>query len=739
MDIKGRMLEISMEILQDPEIMGEYKATSKEAKAAVAAWVDGTDPATVKAVPGADRWCRDMVGHGAKLAICTSDSRANTVVGLKAATIDPALFTTQLCADDPDSITKPDPTNIRTVCAKMCAAAAAEGQRPVLWPTPEQVVMVGDSPLDVEMGVAAGSRSVGVLTGVSTAEQLDCAGATVVAPSLGSVYIAPDANALRTDVLVVGGGSAGCTAAARLAAADSSLEVTMLEAGMGDRERADSWHIHMPAALTYNIGHPKFDWCYETEPQPHLDGRKLAWPRGKVLGGSSSLNAMVYVRGHPADYDRWAAQGAVGWGWDDVLPYYRKSEAYSHYNSKTNAAFRGDSGPLRVTRPPVEHSITAAFLEAGRQAGYPVREDLNSVHCGDGIAPMDFTIHEGKRWSAAEAHLGAESGAPLNNLRVATGVHTHRVLFAGNRAIGVEASLDGPGSPPTPIYADKVVLSAGAINTPQLLMLSGVGDAEDLHAHGIECRSHLPGVGKNLQDHMEIYVQQFSKSKDTLYGAQWQFPHKMVGIGLEWIGQGTGWGGTNHMEAGGFVKSHDGIEHPNLQFHMFPGMLAEQSAMDPRGHGYQLHVGPMRPTSVGELGLKTASAFDAPWIDPKALSTEHDMQEMRDCVSAARNIFAQDAFKPFADGEAAPGTNADIDAFIRANAASAYHPCGTCRMGPATDPLAVVDSTTLKLHGGVEGLHVLDASLMPSIISGNLNGCVIMMAEKGSDLIRKTL
>lgn len=560
-----KMHEISMATLQDPAIMGEYKVSVAEAKAAVNAWVDDIDPASVTAVANAERWCRDMVGHGAELAICTSDSRINTEVGLKAAKMNPGLFTTQLCADDPDYVSKPNPTNIRTVCAKLCVAAAASGARPVMWPAPEQVVMVGDSPLDVEMGVAAGCRSVGVLTGVSTAEQLARAGATTVAPSLGSVYIAPDTNALHTDVLVVGGGSAGCTVAARLAAADSSLEVTMLEAGRGDRAHADSWQIHMPAALTYNIGHPNYDWCYETVPQPHLEGRKLAWPRGKVLGGSSSLNAMVYVRGHPADYDRWAAEGAVGWGWKDVVPYFRKSETYSHYNHKVNGGFRGNSGPLHVTQPPVDHPITAAFLKAGGQAGYPIREDLNSVHCGDGLAPMDFTIHEGKRWSAAEAHLGADSGPPLDNLRVTTGVHTHRVLFAGNRAIGVEASLDGPGGPTTPIYAEKVVLAAGSINTPQLLMLSGIGDAEDLHTHGIDCRSHLPGVGKNLQDHMEIYVQQFSKSKNTLYGAQWQFPHTMVGIGLEWIGRGTGWGGTNHMEAGGFVKSHDGVDHPNLQ------------------------------------------------------------------------------------------------------------------------------------------------------------------------------
>lgn len=363
--------------------------------------------------------------------------------------------------------------------------------------------------------------------------------------------------------------------AARLAEKDPESTVALVEAGGPDRGKLDSWHIHMPAALTHNIGDPVHDWKYFTEPQSNLDGRRLAWPRGKVLGGSSSLNAMVYVRGHPSDYQRWVQEGAKGWGWDDVLPYFVKSESYSHVTS-ANRQYHGDSGPLHVTQAQAtKEPLATAFLEAAAQAGFKTAPEMNGESCGGAIAPMDFTIRDGKRWSSAEAYLAADSGPPLPNLSVQHGVHAHKLLFAGDRIIGAELALNGPDNETTKVYAERVILCGGAINSPQLLQLSGIGDAAKLHDAGVECRVELPGVGQNLQDHMELYIQHLCTQPLTLYDAQWSFPTNMMKIGLEWFVQGTGRGATNHMEAGGFVISPDdgSIDHANIQFHFFPLVL----------------------------------------------------------------------------------------------------------------------------------------------------------------------
>eukprot|EP00750_Incisomonas_marina_P000874 INCI1068.2.p1 GENE.INCI1068.2~~INCI1068.2.p1 ORF type:complete len:725 (-),score=86.42 INCI1068.2:102-2276(-) len=585
----------AVETLSSKEVLGSFAVSEEAARMAVeAGWCDELNAEDAPAIPvqGATRWISDMSDHGAIISVCTSDSRKNAEQGLQASGLRP-LVRAMLCGDDQEYKPKPNHDNVQVL------------QRRLGILDRNRVTVIGDSPLDVGMGAGANVlASVGVCSGVGSLKELQAA-ATVanetsktrasVIDRLAVAYVAPDHAAPTTDVLIIGAGSAGCTLAARLAERHPEMNFTLVEAGGPDRGRLDSWHVHMPAALTHNIGHPGHDWMYQTEPLPHLNNRRLAWPRGKILGGSSSLNAMVYVRGHPLDYERWEREGAAGWGWNQVLPYFRRAENYSHID-QTNAAFHGDSGPLRVSRADARDPLAQAFLQAGAQAGFPVAPEMNGATCGAALAPMDFTISGGKRWSAAEAYLGSEAGIPLPNLRVETGAHAHKLLFAGDRVIGADLALHGKAKPPTKVFASRVILCGGAINSPQLLQLSGIGDPATLQQAGVRTRIELPGVGHNLQDHMEVYVQHFCKQPLTLYSAQWKFPHNMVQIGLEWFTSGKGKGGTNHMEAGGFVQTPVAAannEHANAQFHFFPGMLAEQSSWDKRGHGFQLHVGPM--------------------------------------------------------------------------------------------------------------------------------------------------
>ena len=526
------------------------------------------------------------------------------------------------------------------------------------------------------------------------------------------------------DYVVVGAGSAGCVLANRLSE-DPDVRVLLLEAGPVDH--AWAWQLHMPAALAYPLGNLRYNWGYWSEPEPYMDGRRIYCPRGRVLGGSSSINGMAYVRGHARDYDRWAQNGLFDWDYAHVLPYFKRAETFARGADD----YRGGEGPLHVTTGACRNPLYQAFIEAGRQAGYPLSADMNGYQ-QEGFAPMDMTVREGRRWSTARAYL--DPARRRRNLRVRTGALTCRVRFAGARAVGVDYLKRGRSAS---VRAEReVILAGGAINSPQLLMLSGIGDADHLARLGIPVLAHLPGVGRNLQDHVEIYVQHACTQPISLYDAQ--KPLAKLRIGLEWLLYKRGLGATSHFEAGAFIRSRAGVEHPDLQYHFLPIAMNYDGSNPAETHGFQAHVGPMRPTSVGRIRLRSADPREPPSILFNYMATEGDRRDMRAAVRLTREIFAQRAFDPYLGPELAPGpgveTDAEIDAFVRAKAESAYHPCGTCKMGRAIDPSAVVDEAC-RVHG-IESLRVVDASIMPSIVSGNTNAPTIMLAEKAADLIR---
>jgi choline dehydrogenase len=526
------------------------------------------------------------------------------------------------------------------------------------------------------------------------------------------------------DYVVVGAGSAGCVLASRLSE-DAHVRVLLLEAGPVDHPWA--WQLHMPAALAYPLKNQRYNWGYWSEPEPHMDGRRIYCPRGRVLGGSSSINGMAYVRGHARDYDRWAQSGLRGWDYAHVLPYFKGAET----RAQGGDHYRGDSGPLHVATGACGNPLYAAFIEAGRQAGYPRTADMNGYQ-QEGFAPMDMTVQGGRRWSAARAYL--DPARRRQNLRVRTGALTCRVRFEGARAVGVDYLRRGRT---VSVRAGReVILAGGAINSPQLLMLSGIGDADELAGFDIPVVAHLPGVGRNLQDHLEIYVQHACTRPISLYAAQ--KPLNKLRIGLEWLLLKRGLGATSHFEAGAFIRSRAGVEHPDLQYHFLPIAMNYDGSNPQQTHGFQAHVGPMRPTSVGHVRLRSADPQEPPSILFNYMATEGDRQEMRAAVRLTRELFAQRAFDPYLGPELAPGaevdTDAEIDAFVRAKAESAYHACGTCKMGLDSDPSAVVDGNC-RVYG-VQALRVVDASIMPSIPSGNLNAPTIMLAEKAADLIR---
>ena len=523
------------------------------------------------------------------------------------------------------------------------------------------------------------------------------------------------------DYIIVGAGSAGCVVANRLTE-DPDVRVLVLQAGPQDF----SIFIHMPSAFAYPLAGTKYNWHYESEPEPFLNSRRLHCPRGRVIGGSSSINGMVYIRGHAFDYDAWAEfPGLEDWSYFDCLPYFKKSET----RLKGGDAYRGTSGPLFVTTGACRNPLYRAFIEAGRQAGYPVTEDMNG-HQQEGLGVMDMTTYQGRRWSAARAYLRPAQRRP--DLEVRARCLVTRVLFEGRRAVGVEYSRGGRIE--SVRASREIIISGGAINSPQTLLLSGIGNADDLTTLGIPVVQHLPGVGENLQDHIEAYVQYECTQPISLYSAT--NPLAKLKIGVEWILTGRGLGATNHFESGGFIRSEPGVLHPDLQYHFLPMAVSYDGSSAATGHGYQAHIGPMRPTSRGHVKLKSADPRQHPRVLFNYMQTEQDRKEMRAGIRLTREIFEQKAFEPFRGAELAPGPKAvsddAIDAFIREKAESAYHPSCSCRMG--SDDMAVVDGKA-RVHG-VEGLRVVDASIMPDVVSGNLNVPTIMMAEKLADTIR---
>ncbi|WP_339851313.1 choline dehydrogenase [uncultured Nisaea sp.] len=525
---------------------------------------------------------------------------------------------------------------------------------------------------------------------------------------------------MQADFVIVGSGSAGAVMADRLSA-DGKHSVIVVEYGGSDFGP----FIQMPAALSYPMNMSRYDWGYQSEPEPHLGGRRLACPRGKVIGGSSSINGMVYVRGHARDYDNWEEQGATGWAYKDVLPYFERMET-SHGGQD---GWRGTNGPLHVSRGPRKNPLYHAFVEAGQQAGFEMTEDYNGEK-QEGFGPMEMTVYNGRRWSAANAYLKPALKRP--NLTMVSGL-ARRVLFDGKRAIGIEIAR---GSSIETITANReVILAASSINSPKLLKLSGIGPAAELAQHGIEVLADRPGVGANLQDHLELYIQQECTQPISLYSKLNLFSKGL--IGLEWLLFKSGLGATNHFESAAFLRSKAGVEYPDIQYHFLPVAIRYDGKSPAKSHGFQAHVGPMRSKSRGTVTLRSADPNDAPVIQFNYMSHEDDWADFRHCIRLTRNIFGQDAFTPYRGREISPGedvaSDEQLDAFISEAVESAYHPSGTCRMGATSDPMAVVDPECRVI--GVEGLRLADSSIFPRIPNGNLNGPSIMVGEKASDHI----
>ncbi|OIJ67361.1 choline dehydrogenase [Streptomyces mangrovisoli] len=529
---------------------------------------------------------------------------------------------------------------------------------------------------------------------------------------------------LHHDFVIVGGGSAGCALAARLSA-DPGNRVLVLEAGRSDYP----WDvfIHMPAALTHPIGNRFYDWKYESEPEPHMNGRRIYHARGKVLGGSSSINGMIFQRGNPLDYERWAADpGMESWDYAHCLPYFRRME--NCLAADPDDEFRGHDGPLVLERGPATNPLFGAFLEAVEQAGQFRTDDVNGYR-QEGFAPFDRTLHRGRRLSAARAYLDPVRGRP--NLTVVTRAFVERILFEGDRAVGVEYRR-GRGAP-RQVRAAEVVLCGGAVNSPQLLQLSGVGNATELAALGVDVVHDLPGVGENLQDHLEVYVQYACTRPVSMqpYMAKWRAPF----IGLQWLFR-KGPGATNHFEAGGFARSNDDVGYPNLMFHFLPLAVRYDGSAPAGGHGYQVHVGPMYSDARGSVKIRSSDPREHPALRFNYLSTEQDRREWVEAIRVARTLLAQPALAPYNGGEISPGPAVESDeeilAWVAREGETALHPSCTCKMG--TDAMAVVDPLTLRVHG-LDGLRVVDASVMPYVTNGNIYAPVMMIAEKAADLI----
>ena len=528
---------------------------------------------------------------------------------------------------------------------------------------------------------------------------------------------------MQADYVIIGAGSAGCAMAYRLSEAGKS--VIVLEYGGSDAGPL----IQMPGALSYPMNMSRYDWGYWSDPEPHLGGRRLACPRGKVIGGSSSINGMVYVRGHARDFDTWAEMGADGWAYADVLPYYKRQECWDPRGHGGDPDLRGTNGPLHVTRGTRENPLVHAFVQAGAQAGYPVTADYNGQQ-QEGFSPMEQTTYKGQRWSSAKAYLNP--ALKTGNCQLVRGL-AQKITITDGRATGVIYQNRGQS---LQLHAtQEVIVAASAINSPKLLMLSGIGPAAHLRDHGIDVVADRPGVGQNLQDHLELYIQMAASQPVSLF-KYWNLFGK-AWVGLQWLINKTGPGASNQFESAAFIRSDAGVEYPDIQYHFLPIAVRYDGRAAAEGHGFQAHVGPMRSPSRGSVTLRSSD----PAADPKILfnymSHEKDWADFRKCIRLTREIFAQDAFKPFVKHEIQPGEAVQSDDalndFIRDHVESAYHPCGTCKMGRADDPMAVVDPTCRVI--GVDGLRVADSSIFPRITNGNLNGPSIMVGEKASDHI----
>ncbi|KAB2771100.1 choline dehydrogenase [Brucella anthropi] len=525
---------------------------------------------------------------------------------------------------------------------------------------------------------------------------------------------------MEADFVIIGSGSAGSAMAYRLSE-DGRYSVIVIEYGVPDVGPL----IQMPAALSFPMNMETYDWGFSTEPEPHIGGRSLVTPRGKVLGGSSSINGMVYVRGHARDYDHWSESGARGWAYADVLPYFKRMEN----SSGGQEGWRGINGPLYIQRGKRDNPLFHAFVEAGHEAGFEVTEDYNGEK-QEGFGPMEQTIHNGRRWSAANAYLKPALKRP--NVKLVKGL-ARKIVLEGKRAVGVE--IEAGRSFSTIRARREVIIAASSINSPKLLMLSGIGPAAQLKEHGIEVVADRPGVGQNLQDHLEVYIQQECTQPITLYSKLNLF--SKAKIGAEWLFFKTGDGATNHFESAAFLRSKAGVEYPDIQYHFLPVAIRYDGKAAAQSHGFQAHVGPMRSKSRGSVTLRSANPREKPVIKFNYMSHEDDWADFRHCVRLTREIFGQAAFDAYRGAEIQPGAHVqsddEIDNFIREHVESAFHPCGTCKMGAVDDPMAVVDAECRVI--GVEGLRVADSSIFPRITNGNLNGPSIMVGEKASDHI----
>jgi choline dehydrogenase len=524
----------------------------------------------------------------------------------------------------------------------------------------------------------------------------------------------------EADFVIVGSGSAGSALASRLSE-DGRHSVIVIEYGGTDFGP----FIQMPAALSFPMNMSRYDWGFSSEPETHLGGRVLATPRGKVLGGSSSINGMVYVRGHARDFDHWAEQGAAGWAFADVLPYFMRMET-AHGGEE---GWRGTDGPLHVRRGRQWNPLYKAFVEAGRQAGFETTADYNGSK-QEGFGVMEQTIHLGRRWSVANAYL--RPTLRRRNVILLNGL-ARRIVIENQRAIGVE--VETRKQIQVVKARREVIIAASSINSPKLLLLSGIGPAKHLKEHGIDVIADRPGVGQNLQDHMELYIQQESVLPITLYSKLNLFSKAL--IGAEWLFFKTGLGATNHFESAAFVRSKPGVDYPDIQYHFLPVAIRYDGKAAAKLHGFQAHVGPMRSKSRGAITLRSADPLDKPVIRFNYMSHEEDWADFRHCIRLTREIFSQAAFDPYRGKEISPGchvqTDEQLDAFIREHVESAYHPCGTCRMGRRDDRMSVVDPECRVI--GVEGLRVADSSIFPQITNGNLNAPSIMTGEKAADHI----